>query len=156
MTNYRPISLLTVFSKYSRKLCTTPTYKQYTDHRTDGFRKGIPTENAAFRLQITSWNLLTKKMDVVGIICDLAKAFDYVNHEILLVHLQFYGIPDVAEDWFRCYVRNRRQKVEVTSPNSTKNLFSACGRLKHGVLRGSILVSLLFTICINDLPIIYK
>ena len=33
---------------------------------------------------------------------------DYVNHEILLVQLQFYGIPYVAEDWFRCYVRNRR------------------------------------------------
>jgi hypothetical protein len=50
MTNYRNISLLTVFPKYARKLSTTPTYKQYTDHRTDGFRKGIPTENGAFRL----------------------------------------------------------------------------------------------------------
>jgi hypothetical protein len=50
MTNYRPISLLTVFPKYSRKLCTTPEYKKHTDHETDGFRKGIPTENAAFRL----------------------------------------------------------------------------------------------------------
>jgi len=49
MTNYRPIALSSVFQKYSRKLCTTPAYKQHTDHRTDGFRKGIPTENAAFR-----------------------------------------------------------------------------------------------------------
>jgi len=72
-------------------------------------------------------------MHVGGIFCDLAKAFDCVNHEILLVQLQFYGIPDVAEDWFRCCVRNRRQKLEVTSPNSTKNFFSACGNLKHGV-----------------------
>jgi len=37
---------------------------------------------------------------VGGIFCDLAKAFDYVNHEILLLQLQFYGIPDVAEDWY--------------------------------------------------------
>jgi hypothetical protein len=50
-------------------------------------------------------------MHVGGIFCDLAKAFDYVNHEILLVKLQFYGIPYVAEDWFRCSVRNRRQKI---------------------------------------------
>jgi len=49
MTNYRPISLLMVFPNNSRKLCTTPAHKQPTDHRTDGFRKGIPTENAAFR-----------------------------------------------------------------------------------------------------------
>jgi hypothetical protein len=59
-------------------------------------------------------------MHVGGFVCDLEKAFDYMNHEILLVQLQFYGIPHVAEDWFRCYVRNRRQKVEVISPNSTK------------------------------------
>ena len=64
--------------------------------------------------------------------CDLAKAFDYVTHEILLVRLQFYGIRHVAEDCFRCFVGNRRQKVEVTSPNSTKNFFSAFSTLKHG------------------------
>jgi len=49
MTNYRPISLLMVFPKYPRKLCTIPAYKQHTDHQKDGFRKGIPTEKAAFR-----------------------------------------------------------------------------------------------------------
>jgi hypothetical protein len=87
-------------------------------------------------------------MHVGGIFCDLAKAFDYVNHEILLVQLQFYGIPDVAEDWFRCSVRNRRQIVKVTSPNSTKHFFTACSILKHGVPRGSILVSLLIIIYI--------
>ena len=52
---------------------------------------------------------------------DLAGAFDNVNYESLLVQLQFYEIPYVVEDLYRCYVRNRRQKVEVTSPNSTKN-----------------------------------
>jgi len=59
-------------------------------------------------------------MHVAVIFSDLAKAFDYMTHEILLAHLQFYGIRHVAEDCFRCYVRNRRQKVEVTSPKSTK------------------------------------
>jgi hypothetical protein len=72
-------------------------------------------------------------MYVGGISCYLAKAFDYVNHEILLVQLQFYGICHVAEDCFRCYVRNRRLKVEVISPNLTKNVFSACSTMKHGV-----------------------
>jgi hypothetical protein len=50
MTNYRPISLLTVFPKYSRKKCTTPAYKQHNDHRTDGFMKRISTEKPAFKL----------------------------------------------------------------------------------------------------------
>ena len=59
-------------------------------------------------------------MHVEEIFCDLGKAFYYVTHEILLVHLQFYGIRHEAEDYFRCYGRNRRQKVEVTSPISTK------------------------------------
>jgi len=64
-------------------------------------------------------------MHVGGFFCDLAKAFDYVNHEILLVQLQFYGIPYTVEDWFRCRVRNIRQKVEVTSPHAIKDCFSA-------------------------------
>jgi hypothetical protein len=72
-------------------------------------------------------------MHVGGIFCDLEKAFDYVAHGMLLVHLQFYGIRHVAEEYFRCYVRKRRQKVEVTSPNSTKSFFCACSTLKHGV-----------------------
>jgi hypothetical protein len=92
-------------------------------------------------------------MHVAGILCDLAKVLDYENHEILLVQLQFYWIRHAAEDWFRCCVRNRRQKVEVTSPNSTKNLFSACSTLKHWVPQGSILMPLLFIIYIDDLPL---
>ena len=92
-------------------------------------------------------------MHVGGIFCDLAKAFDNVNHEILLVQLQFYGIPDVAEDWLRCYVRNRRQKFEVTPQKSTTIFFSACVTLKHGGPHGSILVPRFFMIYINDLPL---
>jgi len=80
MTNYKPISFLTVFPKYSRKGCTTPAYKQQTDHWTDGFRKGVPTANAVFRLTDCAWNLLTKKMHIWGIFRDLVKAFDYANH----------------------------------------------------------------------------
>jgi hypothetical protein len=70
----------------------------------------------------------------------------------LLVYLKFYGYWHVAEEWFRCYVRNRRQEVEVMSPKSMKNFFIAWGTLKYGLPQGSILVSLLFIIYINELP----
>jgi hypothetical protein len=74
--------------------------------------------------QIVYSNLLTqKKMYVGGIFCDLAKVFHCVNHEILLAKLHFYGIQGVSEYWFRSYVTNRRQKDEVTSPNSTTIFF---------------------------------
>ena len=78
-------------------------------------------------------------MHTGGILCELAKAFDCVNHEILLAKLHSHGIWGVFEDWFRSYLTNRRQTVEVKSPNSTQNFFSNWGKLKNGIPQGSIL-----------------
>ena len=58
-----------------------------------------------------------------GIFCDLTKAFDCMNHEILLAKLHFYGIWGVYEDWFRSHIANRRQKVEVKPPNTAQTFF---------------------------------
>jgi hypothetical protein len=73
-------------------------------------------------------------MHVGGICCDREKAFDFVNHTILLVKLHFYGIQGIFEDWFRSYLTNSRQKVEIKSLNTTISFFSDWGTLKHGVL----------------------
>jgi hypothetical protein len=86
-----------------------------------------------------------------GIFCDLAKAFDCVNHEILLAKLHFYGIQWVSEDWFRSCLINRKQQLEIKSPNTTKMFFSAWGALKHVAPLWSIR-PLLFLTNINHLP----
>jgi hypothetical protein len=75
-------------------------------------------------------------MDAGEIFCDLAKAFDFVNHEILLMKLHFYGIQGIAAKWLRSYLTDRKQKDIVKSPRNNQNFFSKWGTIKHGVPQG--------------------
>jgi hypothetical protein len=116
MTNYRPISLLTGFSK----VFEIAMHNRLSQHlhannilvpEQHSFRKDISTENAPFRLTDSVSKSRNQKIHVGVIFCDLAKAFDCVNHEILLAKLHFCGIQRVMADWFRSCLTNRRQKV---------------------------------------------
>jgi hypothetical protein len=70
-------------------------------------------------------------MHVGGIFCGLPKAFDPVNHEILLANLQCYGIQGVCINWFRSCLRNSKQKDEIKAPKETQNFFSHWNTLQQ-------------------------
>ena len=89
---------------------------------------------------------LEKKEHTVAIFCDLRKAFDCVNHDILLIKLQKMGIQNNELLWFKNYLKNREQFVVIN------NIASKIFFCNTGVPQGSILGPLLFLIYINDLP----
>jgi hypothetical protein len=89
-----------------------------------GFRKGIATEDAAFKLTDSVLKSIDQKKHTGGTFCDLAKALDCVNHEILFSKLQFYGVRGTMLKWFKLYLTNRKQKVEIKSPRNTQKFFS--------------------------------
>jgi hypothetical protein len=94
---------------------------------------------------------INQKIHVEGIFCDLAKNSDCVNHEIFFSKLHFYGIQGTVTKWFKSYVTDRKQKVEIKSPNNTQNFFSDWTIIEHSSSSRVNSRALVFIICINNL-----
>ena len=148
--NYRPISLLSCFEKIMEKLLAKRIHSFISKHKIlyklqFGFREGHSTIHALLELIEKIYSNLDERNCGIGIFLDLSKAFDTIDHSILLHKLSYYGFRGIIHKWFSSYLANRRQYTVVNGIKSQSKLIA------KGVPQGSVLGPILFTLFVNDM-----
>ena len=149
--NYPPVSVLCIISKVLEKIVFLQIDKYLKEKNVlyehqSGFRSSHSTETCLIHLM--DWiRMKSDKGNFVGmVLLDLQKAFDTVNHQILLQKLQAIGVNNSSLQWFQGYLSGRTQLVDIAGT------YSSLKAVTCRVPQGSILGPLLFSIYVNDLP----
>jgi len=150
VANFRPISLLSVFTKVLEKIVKDQlsVYLETNNILTScqyGFRKNKNITEAFFKLNKLINSAITSGKKLLITFFDLAKAFDSIKRSLLLKKLKLIGIKGVTLNWFKIYLSNRKQFVSINGMNSDQE------SVNYGVIQGSTLGPLLFLIYINNL-----
>jgi hypothetical protein len=149
MPNYRTVSLLTSFSKIFEKLIYVRIYEHLVGNNISVdeqyvFRINSSTVIATHKVLNAVLNQLNNKKIFDGIFCALHKAFDCVNHKILLAKLEVYGITGKFLNLINSYLGDRYHKVSLRSSIHSDNISSDLRKITHDVPPESILGPLLF------------
>ena len=148
--NFRGISLLTSISKIfelniKKQLLNFLNQNNILSKYQHGFTETRSTETALSEFHIKIVDAVDKSLHALGLFVDFSRAFDMVNHEILLFKLERYGIRGLTSQLFRSYLTNRQQYVVVNGTKSKRIV------VNQGVPQGSVLGPLLYLIYSNDL-----
>lgn len=150
VSNYRPISVLSTFSKILEKILNNRllSYLKTNDilaRNQYGFRPGVSTEDAVVELTSIVGKHLNGKCKALCMFLDLSKAFDTVSLPVLVNKLKKIGVRGIVIDLFKSYLTDRSQSVVIN------NIISKSADMEFGVPQGSVLGPTLFLIYINDL-----
>ena len=150
ISNYRPVSILSSFSKILERLVYNRlslflSTNNLLNSSQYGFRKNFSTDLALVHLFDRISSSLAQKEHVISVFMDLSKAFDTLDHIILFSKLEHFGVRGSALNWFKSYISNRQQYTCINS------VCSHMQSINFGVPQGSILGPLLFLMYINDI-----